>query len=135
MWLSQRSLDEATAAFARGRCGAATRSALGSISILGDRPEPYEVIAYCDVRRGRPATGPAAIEKAISLDPANWNYWYDLAVVRASAGLDPIPAIDRATVLDPREPLVREALHMFTTGGRDRWVRDGKTVAGALVTL
>jgi hypothetical protein len=135
MWRSQRSLDEATAAFARDDCGAATRSALSSISILGDRPEPYEVMGYCDVRRGRPALGVAATEKAISLDPDNWNYWYDLAVIRASAGLDPISAIHRAITLDPREPLVRQALHAFRAGGRDRLERDGRTIAAALVTL
>ncbi len=135
VWLSQRRLDEATAAFARGDCATATRSALSSISILGERPEPYEVMGYCDIRRDRPTLGIPAIAKAISLDPGNWNYWYDLAVVRASAGVDPISAIHRAITLDPREPLVRQALDAFSGDGRDRWEHDGRMIADALVTL
>ncbi len=74
MWLSQRRLDQATSAFAQGDCRAATSSALSSISILGNRPEPYEVISYCDIRRNMPDVAIAMINKAISLDPHNWNY-------------------------------------------------------------
>jgi len=65
-------------------CRSATSSALSSISILGNRPEPYEVISYCDIRRDMPDMAIAMINKAISLDPNNWHYRYDLTVMRAS---------------------------------------------------
>lgn len=135
VWLSQRRLDQATAAFGQGNCRQATRSALSSISILGDRPEPYEVIAYCDIRRDIPDLAIGAIHKAISLDPANWNFRYDLAVMLASAGLDPVPAARKALSLDPREPLVQQAMRTFSPANRSRWKDDGKAIADALTSL
>lgn len=135
VWLSQRRLDQATAAFARGDCRSATRAALSSISILGDRPEPYEVLGYCDIRRDMPNLAIASIQKAISLDPTNWNFRYDLAVMQASAGLDPMPAARQAFALDPREPLVQNALKTFSADNRSQWEADGKTIANAFTSL
>jgi hypothetical protein len=135
MWLSQRRLNQANAAFAKGDCQSATRSALSSMSILGDRPEPYEVLAYCDIRRDMPNLAIASIRKAISLDPANWNFHYDLAVMQASAGRDPMPAARRALALDPREPLVENALQTFSADNRNEWEADGKTIADGFTSL
>ncbi|HTX30133.1 MAG TPA: O-antigen ligase family protein [Solirubrobacteraceae bacterium] len=135
MWLSQRRLDQATTAFAQRNCRAATDSALSSISILGNRPEPYEVISYCDIRRDMPDMAIAMINKAISLDPNNWNYTYDLAVMRASAGLDPMAAAHKALSLDPREPLVQQMVQTFAGGNRASWERDGKTIGDGFTTL
>jgi O-antigen ligase len=135
VWLSQLRLDQATAAFAQGDCRAATRSAISSISILGNRPDPYEVISYCDIRRDMPQLAIATIQKAISLDPNNWNFRYDLAVMRASAGLNPMAAIRKAISLDPRESLVQDALHAFAAGGPIQWQRAGKAIADQFTTL
>jgi hypothetical protein len=135
VWLSQRKLDQASAAFAQGNCSLATREAISSISILGDRPEPYEVISYCDIRRDMPGIAIATIDKAISLDPNNWNFRYDLAVMRASAGLDPMAAMRKAALLDPREPLVQDALQTFRSDGPAQWQHDGKTIADQFTTL
>jgi O-antigen ligase len=135
LWLSQRRLDNATTAFGQGNCQAATRDALSSISILGDRPEPYEVISYCDIRRDLPGLAIATIQKAISLDPGNWNFRYDLGVMRASAGLDPIPAIQKAISLDPREPLIQDALRTFSNKSPSQWQSDGKAIADQFSTL
>jgi O-antigen ligase len=135
VWLSQRKLDQATAAFARGDCRSATAAATSSISILGNRPEPYEILGYCDIRRGMPDLAMAAIQKAITLDPGNWNYRYDLAVVRASAGLSPVQAIRQAVVLDPREPLVEQAAHDFTPAERSRWQSSGWDIADSFTSL
>jgi hypothetical protein len=135
LWVSQRHLDQATTAFAARDCTTATRSALAAISILGGRPEPYEVVGYCDVRSGRPRAAIPAIQKAISLDPENWNFHYDLAVVRASAGLDPRAAIGQAVELDPRERLVLQAVRVFRRGGRKQWQRDGSTIAAGFTSL
>jgi O-antigen ligase len=135
LWLSQRRLDQATSAFAQRDCAAATRSALSSISILGDRPEPYELVSYCDIRRDMPGLAIATIEKAISLDPNNWDLRYDLAVMRASAGLDPMPALRTAVMLDPREALIHEALATFKGAGPGDWEREGKAIADQFTTL
>jgi len=135
MWLSQRKLDQAGAAFAQGNCAVATRDAMSSISILGNRPEPYEVLSYCDIRRDMPGVAIATIQKAISLDPNNWNFRYDLAVMRASAGLDPMAAMRKAVSLDPREPLVQDAYQTFRSDGPAQWERDGKAIADQFTTL
>jgi hypothetical protein len=135
IWLSQRKLDQANTAFANGNCAAATRDAMSSISILGNRPEPYEVISYCDIRRDLPGVAIATIEKAISLDPNNWNYRYDLGVMRASAGLDPMAAMRKAVALDPREPLVQDAYRTFKSDNASQWQSDGKAIADQFTTL
>ncbi len=135
MWLSQRRLDQATTAFAQGNCRSATSSALSSLSILGNRPQPYEVISYCDIRRDMPDMAIAMINKAISLDPNNWNYRYDLAVMRASAGLNPMAAAHKALSLDPREPLVQQMVQTFAGGNRASWESDGKAIADGFTTL
>ena len=135
VWLSQRHLDQATTAFAGGDCQTASASAFASTSVLGDRPEPYEIIGYCDIRRGRTAPGIAAFDRAIALDPGNWNFRYDLAVARATAGLDPLPAVRQAAALDPHEPLILAALRTFAHGGRSQWRREGQTIAAAFTTL
>lgn len=135
MWLSQRRLNQAAAAFSNGNCQVATRDALASISVLGDRPEPYEVISYCDIRRDMPDLAIAMIQKAISLDPHNWNFHYDLAVMQASAGLDPTVALHKAASLNPREPLIQSAIQAFSGDDRSRWEQAGKSIADAFTSL
>ncbi len=61
------------------------------------------------------------MNKAISLDPQNWNYTYDLALVRAEAGLNPRPAARRALALDPLEPLTRRAWAELRTATPQQW--------------
>ncbi len=48
---------------------AATSAALSSISIVSVKAKPYEILAYCDIRRNVPNAALAAINKAVSLDP------------------------------------------------------------------
>jgi hypothetical protein len=126
VWLSQRQLDRASAAFAAGRCRPARSDALDSISILGVRPEPYEIVAYCDMRADMPQAALASVRRAISLDPGNWNYRYDLAVIRAAAGLDPRAAAYRAYVDDPLEPLTAQTWRSLSRGGPAHWQAEGR---------
>jgi O-antigen ligase len=135
LWLSQRRLDDAALAFSQGNCRAAARSAASSISVLGIRPEPYEILSYCDIRAGRPRLAIAMIDKAISLDPDNWNYVYGLALMRAAAGLDPRAAARQALSLDPREPLVQDAWKTFSTDAPSQWQKDGMAIASRFTSL
>jgi len=129
MWVSQQRLTAAEAAFSRGDCRGATDSALSSISVLGERPEPYEIVSYCDIRRDMPGVAIAMIEKAISLDPHDWNYVYDLAVMRAAAGQDPMAAARRALALNPHEPLIQQAIDTFRGASRQQLERRGTAIA------
>jgi hypothetical protein len=135
VWLSQRPLNRATSAFAAGDYRTATDAALSSISILGIRAEPYEVLAYSDVHRDMPRLAVQAISKAVSLDPQNWNYEYGLALIRAAAGLNPLAAAHRALMLNPREPLVTEAWQTFRGDTPAEWQSDGQTIADAFTSL
>jgi O-antigen ligase len=135
VWLSQRKLNQATAAFDRGNCALATRSALSSISILGSRPEPYEVLGYCDIRDDMPQLAIATINKAISLDPDNWDYRYDLAIMQAAAGLNPRAAARKALSLDPLDPLVQAAWKKLGSATPAQWSNDGTTLARAVTNL
>jgi O-antigen ligase len=135
LWMSQRKLDQARYAFSLRNCRAASRAAVASISILGIRPEPYEILAYCDLRRGMPKLALAAIDKAISLDPKDWNYRYDRALMRAAAGLDPRQAAREALALNPLNPLVQDAWRTFRSASPRQWETDGKAIAGRFTSL
>jgi tetratricopeptide (TPR) repeat protein len=134
-WLSQRHLDQANYAFSQGNCRSASQAAKASISVLGNRPDPYEILGYCDVRRGAPRSAIAEIDKAISLDPNNWNYRYDLAVMRAAAGLDPLPATRVALRMNPLEPLVQDEWRTFRTDRPKQWASDGEAIARAFTSV
>jgi O-antigen ligase len=135
VWLSQRKLDDARFAFAARNCPGATRGALSSISILGVRAESYEILGYCDIRQGTPALAVRMIDKAISLDPNNWNYHYDLALARAAAGLDPRNAARDALSLNPLDPLAQSEWKTFRHGGPAQWEIEGKALADQFTTL
>jgi O-antigen ligase len=135
VWTSQRKLDQAESAFANGDCRAATSAALSSIKLLGSRPEPYEVLGYCDIRAGMPNAAIATVQKAISLDPGDWNYAYDLAVIRAAAGLNPRIAAHQALALNPNQSLTQEAWAAFSSGGARQWQSYGSELADSLTKL
>jgi O-antigen ligase len=134
-WLSQTKLDNAAYAFSQGDYAAARRAALSSISILGNRAEPYEILSYCDLRLGRSAAALREVNKAVSLDPNNWSYRYSVALMRAAAGIDPRPAARKALSLNPREPLVQDEWNTFRAGNPAQWRSLAKTIAGNFATL
>ena len=121
--VSQEHLDAAVDAFERGDCAAAIDAALDSTAALGVRPEPFELLGYCDVRLGQPALGVRMIERAVSRDPENWELRYGLALVRGAAGMDPRPAARQALRLNPRSPLARDAVERFRGRDPERWRR------------
>ena len=121
---SQSNLNAAVSAFDRDDCSGAINSALGSLEALKVRPEPYEVIGYCDARLGQDHLALLAMENAVSRDPNNWEPHYGLAIVRAAAGLNPLAELHRAKQLNPLEPLILEEIQSMSAGkGPQQWKR------------
>ncbi len=120
---SQRALEDGLRAFAeRPRdCAAVIDHSLRSLASVGSRPEPWELIAYCDVGEGELGLAVQAARNAVARDPENWVYHYALALVRGAAGQDPRPAARRALELNPRGLLAREAVRAFGKARRSRW--------------
>jgi hypothetical protein len=119
---SQAPLNDAVAAFYRGDCPAAVDAALTSAERLAVRPEPFEVIGWCDIRAGQGRLAVAALSSARDRDPDNWAYAYGLAVARAVNGEDPRPLAQLAARLNPREPLARDfARRTRAVTSRARW--------------
>ena len=118
---SQSHLQRAAHAFDRGSCTTATREARSSVDALAIRPEPYQIMGYCDLIDGRPTDAAAAFQKAIDQEPRSWEYRYGLALARASAGLDPQPALALARIRNPREPLIKSAIAALRSAPRSKW--------------
>lgn len=110
---SQRKLDQAAADVIAGRCGDAISAALASNSALSVRPEPFQVLALCDARLGRPDLAVAAAQAALSRDPNSWQLLYGLAVMGGLQGHDPRPLLNEARRADPRSELVADAVRRF----------------------
>ena len=112
-------------------CARASSSALSSISWLDVRPEPYEILGFCDIRRGLPRLGVTAMQRAVHYDPGSWETYYTLAIAQAAAGIDPRPAAERALRMNPQEPLTQEEASEFNTSSPAEWVSRAPTVARA----
>lgn len=129
VWLSQRKLNQADVAFGNADYRVATDDALSSISVLGIRPEAYELIAYSDLQQDMPGLAIRAMRKAVSLDRNNWNYAYGLALMEAAGGLNPLPEARRALNLNPKELLVQTEWQTFKRDTPSEWAPDAKTIA------
>jgi cytochrome c-type biogenesis protein CcmH/NrfG len=119
--VSQARLVEGVKAYKAGDCATANAKARASIQALGNRPEPFEVIGYCDAQAGFPSEAEKAMRAAIQRDPANWEYRYALALVRAAGGRDPRSDVRAARRLNPREPRVRDALARLRPNDPQGW--------------
>ena len=123
---SQMKLDDAVQAFKARDCRGAIDDSLASLSAINARPEPFELIGYCDVRLGFDDLAVSNLEQAVRRDPANWELHYGLALVRGAVGQDPRPAARRALALNPREPIAREAVARLDTERRSVWQREAR---------
>jgi hypothetical protein len=119
--VSQARLDSALGAMNDGHCGTAEADAKSSLAATGERPTPYVVIAYCDMRLGRYGAAIVAVRRALERDPGDWELSYYLAVARAGAGLDPRAAAQRAARLNPYEDLATSAPVRFQAGSSRAW--------------
>ena len=129
VFVSQRQIDDAADAYERGDCREATERAADAIRTLENRPEPYEVLALCNVREGLDRQGVAAVERAVQRDPGNWEYLYTLAVVRGSAGIDPRAAAREALRRNPRDVLTQSLARYADTDDRGRWIARLRPIA------
>ncbi len=125
---SQSRLQDSAHAFERGDCTVAVREARSSINVLAVRPEPYQILGYCDLQEGRPTEAIAAFRKAIEQEPRSWEYRYGLALSEAAAGHDPNPALRAAVARDPVETLVQSAVKALKHGGPDQWAKASATL-------
>jgi hypothetical protein len=124
---SQRKLNEGVNALKRNDCSAAVDAALASSHALSVRPEPFEVLGYCDVRLGQARLGVRMLEAAVRRDPDSWERHYGLALVRAAAGLDPRAEARAALELNPLDPLARRAVRLFRTSDPEEWKRRARS--------
>jgi hypothetical protein len=128
---SQGRLETAERALYASDCAKAGSSALSSIGWLDIRPEPYEILGFCDVERGLPRLGVAAMKQAVRRDPGSWETYYTLAIAQAAAGIDPRPAAARALRMNPLEPLTREEVREFQSASPTEWVNRAAIVRAA----
>jgi hypothetical protein len=121
--ISQGYLNSAVRNLTAGDCAAASSDALHSIHVLSVRPDPYQVLGFCDSRTGQHELAVQMLETAVDRDTGEWESYYGLALVQAVAGVDPRPASRKAFQLAPNEPLAIEGLEMFRTGTPQEWKR------------
>jgi hypothetical protein len=128
---SQSRLGDAEHALYASNCAVASPDALSSIGWLDFRPEPYEIVGFCDLQAGRPRLGIVAMRQAVRQDPGSWETYYALAIAQASAGVDPRSNVHRALRMNPLEPLTREAARQLDTASPTAWVNRAAVVRAA----
>lgn len=123
MAISQGMLNSAVRNLQAGNCGAASHDALDAIHVLSVRPEPYQVLGFCDSRAGQHQLAIQMLETAVDRDPGEWESYYGLALVKGAAGEDPRPDLRKAYELAPRAALTQEAAVLFNTSDPQKWRR------------
>jgi hypothetical protein len=121
---SQVALKDAQQAFRRGDCATTLRRALDAASAANQRPEPFQLIAYCDVRTGQDALARRAALGALRRDPGDWNVRYSVALVLGATGEDPRLRIRAALAANPRfEPVQEANKRLSRASGPKQWKR------------
>jgi hypothetical protein len=128
--LSQGHLNQSVRAYLRGDCGTAIDAGLSSATALNQRPEPFEVVGYCDLRIGRPDLALPMMQSAADRDPGNWEMRYAVAIARAAQGIDPRPDLAQAARLNPLNPLLAQIRPRFETERPAVWVREAAMAPG-----
>jgi hypothetical protein len=122
LMLSEDHLARAADAFETGNCARAEPEAVSSINVLAVRPEPYQILGYCDISDGRAQDAVAAMTKAVHQEPGSWEYHYGLAIADSYAGSDPRPQLAAALRLDPGDPLVEQMRPVFRSHSSAAWL-------------
>ena len=121
--LSQRDVQRAGSAFKQHDCAAAIDAALDAVRYLNVRPEPFEVIGYCDLRAGQTALAVEAMRAARrgtraigSTHTARQSRTRSTETIR-----DPWRPV--ALRLNPQEPLARELDAQLQSSDPKAWPR------------
>ncbi|HVA18750.1 MAG TPA: O-antigen ligase family protein [Solirubrobacteraceae bacterium] len=128
---SQVRLGDAEHALYASNCTKAAPAARSSIGWLDVRPEPYEILGFCDLQRGLPRQGVSAMRQAVHHDPGSWETYYTLAIAQAASGIDPRAAATRALRMNPFEPLTKQEAKEFQTPSPTGWVKRSAIVRAA----
>lgn len=123
MALSQRSLNQSVQALKFGDCDRVIDRALASARAMPVRPEPYELLAWCDWRLGHSELALEMADAAVARDPEWWEPYYTRALIKAAAGMDPRDDARRAFLLNPLDPLARDGFNRFRGENRRDWKR------------
>jgi O-antigen ligase len=115
--VSQHRIEEAEAALERGDCAKARSEAQSAVDLIDFRPEPRQVLAYCAARGGDLAKALSEAREAVRLDPDDWHYRYDVALVLTASGRDGTAEARTVARLNPRDPVASGA--PATLGGAD----------------
>jgi O-Antigen ligase len=128
---SESRLTDAERALYASNCAKADSAARSSIGWLSARPQPYEILGFCDLQRGLPGLGVSAMRQALRRDPGSWESYYVLAIAQATAGIDPRAAAERALRMNPLEPLTRQAVRELRGSNPSQWVHQAPGVRAA----
>lgn len=123
VYRSQTAYTTAVEAYKARDCARSTDAALDALDALPVRADALEIIAYCDLRSGRPELAVSAARRAVELDPRSWDRRYALAISLAIAGRDPRAEAAEALRLNPMDPLAQGAVAAFETGKQKTWTR------------
>lgn len=126
LMLSQVHLQRAASAFEAGNCARAQSQAISSINVLAIRPEPYQILGYCDISDGRTQDAVAAMQEAVAQEPGSWEFHYGLAIAESYAGIDPRPELNTVLRLDPNDSLVDQLRPVLGTNSRAIWLATAK---------
>jgi hypothetical protein len=124
--ISQGMLNSAVRNLQAGNCGQASHEALDAIQLLSVRPDPYQVLGFCDSRAGEHKLAIQMLETAVDRDPGEWESYYGLALVKGAAGVDPRPDARKAHELAPHVALTEEAVELFHTNNPQKWEKRAK---------
>jgi O-Antigen ligase len=102
-------LSASKSALRGGEVGRALSQANRARSWMPWSPQPWSALGEAQLAAGRSGQAQASFKKAASMDPGDWQLWYDLA--RASSGHERTAAIRHAVALYPRSGLQRQSTH------------------------
>jgi hypothetical protein len=131
---SQSRLTAAEQALYSSDCARAASAAQSSIGWLSVRPQPYEILGFCDLRAGHPGLAVSAMNQALRRDPGSWEPDYSLAIAQAAGGIDPRSSAARALRMNPYEPLTRQAARELIGSSPSEWPRLARALRAAALS-
>ena len=133
VWYSQSRLTEAQDAYNAKDCPTASRKASQAFSSLGMRPDPLEIIAYCDLRSGDPQLALETAERAVELQPGDWRVYYNRAVMKAAAGQDPRRDAQTALRMNPFEVIAQDGARRLSGDEPRSWRAAAQLLGSELI--